>query len=244
MTTPPSRRPPGPLPGPPGAGNIPAAPTSAHDISALDPLVTTWGPEESLWHAFNAGHGSREFYGGDPTAASTWGRFHPFVPDGVAEPLPVFYAANTLLGALAETILHDVPANPLAAKRVPYAKLRHRLAAELGPTRELKLADLRGFGTTRIGISRAELLETGPVYYPQTAPWGKALHAHPEIFDGMVWVSRQHDLSHSMVLFGDRVVAGDLQPVDDHIPLTLAGGKGLELVLAAAIQANITITGL
>jgi hypothetical protein len=197
-----------------------------------------------MWHVYDVAYGAREFYGGDPAKPVTWGRFHPFVPMDGTDPLPVYYAANDVLGALAETVFHDVPAGPTKAKRVPFAKLRHRLAVELAPTRELKLADLRGFGTKRLGVSRAELLETGPPAYPETAAWGRALHAHPETLDGMVWVSRQHDMSQSVVLFGDRVSATELAVVEDHIPLTLAAGNGLELVLAAANQADITITGL
>lgn len=52
------------------------------------------------------------------------------------------------------------------------------------------------------------------------------------------------DLSQSLILFGDRVGAGDLAVTEDHIPLTLAAGNGLELVLVAANLADITVTGL
>lgn len=233
-----------PPPGASGAGHITPAPTSQADIDLLRPLVHTWAAGEPMWHVYNVGYGARDFYGGDPANQGTWGRFHPFIPVGGTDPLPVYYAANDVLGALAETVFHDVPAGPKKAKRVPFAKLRHRLEVAVESTRDLKLADLRGFGIKRLGVSRAELLESGPPAYAETAPWGRALHAHPENVDGMVWVSRQHDMSQSVVLFGDRVSAGDLAVVEDHIPLTLAAGNGLELVLAAANQADITITGL
>lgn len=233
---------------PPGAasaaGCVTPAPTSGTDIDLLRPLVHTWAAGEPMWHVYDVAYGARDFYGGDPANPATWGRFHPFIPVGGTDPLPVYYAANNVLGALAETVFHDVPAGPTKAKRVPFAKLRHRLEVEVEPTRDLKLADLRGFGTKRLSVSRAELLESGPPAYPATAPWGRALHAHPEAFDGMVWVSRQHDMSQSVVLFGDRASADHLAVVEDHIPLTLAAGNGLELVLAAANQADITITGL
>lgn len=228
----------------PGARHITPAPTSQADIDLLRPLIHTWAAGEPMWHVYNVAYGARDFYGGDPAKPGTWERFHPFNRVGGTNPLSVYYAANDVLGALAETVFHDVPAGPKKAKRVPFAKLRHRLEVEVEPIRDLRLADLRGFGTKRLGVSRAELLEPGPTAYAETAPWGRALHAHAENFDGMVWVSRQHDMSQSLVLFGDRVSDGDLAVVEDHIPLTLAAGNGLELVLAAANQADITITGL
>lgn len=227
--TPPTRRVPPPT-------IVPAPPA---DPASLDPLLYVWASGTGLVRCYDVNWGSRDFHAGD---AGHRGRFSPFRAAVQGDNLPVLYAANDLAGALSETIFHDVPAR--GTKHVPIAKLRHRLAVTLVADRDLRLVDLTSDGLRRLDLSRAELIESDARTYSSTAAWARTLHAHPEAFDGLTWVSRQRDTSRAVIIFGDRVAKDSLSVSADEIPLPLALGAGLERVLELADRADITITGL
>jgi hypothetical protein len=219
--------PPTPIPPPPA------------DPADLDPLLQVWPAGQRLHRCYDVNWGARQFYAGDPAHR---GRFHPFTPAGSTSPVEMLYGADDLDGALSETVFHDVPVR--GAKRVPHAKLVHRLVVELTALRDLLLADLTSAGLSRLGLSRPSLIESDARSYPDTAAWARALHAHPARVDGLLWVSRQHDTSRALVLFGDRVDLSVLEAAPDAVPLTLGAGAGLDAVCAAATRAGITVTGL
>lgn len=100
--------------------------------------------------------------------------------------------------------------------------VRHRVAISLSPARNLLLADLAGSGLRRWATTRAELIDSHPAAYPQTAQWVAAIHAHSARFDGIRWVSRQDDLSQAVVLVGDRVDQTVLVIPSEVIPVPLA----------------------
>jgi RES domain-containing protein len=218
---------------------VPDAPRSAAEIAALNPLTTTWPAGQPLFRCYDVNWGARDFYAGDEAHR---GRFHPVTPAGADSPLPVLYCAEDVIGAVSETVFHDVPVR--GVKQVPHAKLVHRLIVPLISVRDLTLIDLTSPGLSRLGLSRVELIDSDPRSYPGTAEWASALHDHPAKADGLLWVSRLHDRSACVVLFGDRVAPVDLAVQDGVAPLLLGVGAGLELVSAAADRAAITITGL
>jgi hypothetical protein len=206
------------------------------DPAELDPLLTTLPAGFTIHRCYDANYGSRDFYAG--TAAHR-GRFHPIASRGT--PLGVLYGATDLAGVLSETVFHDVPVR--GVKRVPHAKLVHRLAVQLDTQRELRLIDLTSDGLRRLELSRVELIENDPRAYPHTAAWAQTLHDHSLAADGLLWVSRQHDTSQSLMLFGDRVSSADLLLTVGAVPLTLAAGAGLDAVCDAANRSGVTITG-
>ena len=165
------------------------------------------------------------------------GRFHPFRGDE-GEVVPTLYGANTLEGALSESIFHNVPLRgPLRSIR--RSVLRPMQISVLAPRRELRLVQLHGFGLRRLGLSRADLIETEVRHYSQTASWAAAFHARSKEVDGLVWVSRLHDTAFALVLFGDRVARADLEVVEPPMPIFL--GEGFSRVEDAAEKADITI---
>ncbi len=109
--------------------------------------------------------------------------------------------------------------------------------------RNLLLADLTGAGLARIGVSRGELIDGGPRTYPATAQLAKALHDQTDV-DGLLWVSRLHDVSRNVVLFEDHVDPSELGPAAGHAVLALGSGIGFNLTLELADQMGITITGI
>jgi len=152
--------------------------------------------------------------------------------------VPTLYGSNTLDGALSETVFHDVPVRG-AFRAVRQGDLTPLMISTLAPKRDLRLAQLHGHGLRRLGLRRSQLLDSEADRYPRTRPWARALHGADSELDGLIWVSRQHDTSRALVLFGDRVERGDLQVVEP--PLPLAWGPGLERVQGSAEKAGILV---
>lgn len=113
------------------------------------------------------------------------------------------------------------------------------LVSTIAPRRDLTLIQLHGHGLSRLGVSRAELIETKAEQYGRTASWAASLHRRLGKADGLVWVSRKFDTSFALVLFGDRVARSDLEVIDSPLPLFL--GSGYAEVQRVAELAGITI---
>lgn len=152
------------------------------------------------------------------------------------------YAAGDDDGALSETVFHDVPVRG-PGKQIIETALADRLLSTVTASRDLRLADLRDDGLSRLQVSRAELIESDPRSYRETALYSQAVHAHPTRFDGMVWVSRQRATSLAVLLFGDRLTSADgAVALAHHSPRPLLVGHGRNLVNAIAERAQIRIT--
>jgi hypothetical protein len=164
------------------------------------------------------------------------GRFRPVRVRGRI--VPTVYGAQDDRGAIAESVFRPVPVGA-AVKRVRRARLAPIMISTLACTRTLRLASLHGNGPRRLGASRAQLIDSEADQYPALTAWGQALHDCRAAPDGIIWRSRHYDDSYSFVLFGDRVRRHELRIVEP--PLPLAAGRGLELVMELAEQADITI---
>ena len=143
-------------------------------------------------------------------------RFRP-VRDGAGSVVPTLYAALAPAGAYFETVFRawneDEPGGPVFS--IGPADVRGRAHAELVTRRELRFAQLYGEGLTRLHVSRERLIvpSSPTLDYPRTAAWAQWLWERSERVDGLLWVSRRHDGVRSLVLFGDRVAADDLELV-------------------------------
>lgn len=151
--------------------------------------------------------------------------------------MPTLYAADRIEGALSETVLHSIPARG-SLKIVRRERLKSLGVSVLAPRRELTLLQLHGFGLRRLGVTREELIASEAEQYPRTVLWARALHACRREADGLVWVSRQHDRSLCVVLFGDRVTQADLRVVRRPRPLVTTA---FEMVQTAIDAAGIAI---
>lgn len=187
--------------------------------------------------AHRDGHAFTDVSRGAPLAA---GRFSPFVPDGTEQHVSVLYAAEDFEGAVSETVFHDVPVR--GDQRGPRLRLRDRVATTIEVRRSLRLVNLTSRGLSKLEVARTELIESDPKAYPTTASWARALHDSPTAPDGLLWVSRQHDTSVCVVLFGGRVDQDDVQPVPGLVPVPLYAGDGYERVAQMAHEAGITLT--
>jgi len=152
--------------------------------------------------------------------------------------VPTIYGSSDLDGALSETLFHDVPVGD-GLRVIDRAVLRPLLISVIAARRPLRFAQLHSSGLGRLGLRRIDLIDSEASEYSATANWARALHACPERFDGLVWISRQNDTSRAVVLFGDRVERRDLEMIDPPLPLYL--GPGYAKVLEAAEVAGIAI---
>lgn len=152
--------------------------------------------------------------------------------------MPTLYGANTLDGALSESIFHNVPVRG-EGKAIRRSALTPMQVSTLAARRDLTLVQLHGHGLARLGVSRAELIDSEARFYVRTAAWAAALHSRLEAADGLVWVSRRFDTSLALVLFGDRVARSDLAVAKPALPLFV--GEGFAEVQRVAEQAGITI---
>lgn len=106
----------------------------------LDPLVEVVAAGLVLWRCHDRRFASAQ---GNPGFGAP-GRYHPF--DGPGQvPVPILYAAASAKGALAETVLHDVPVAG-RGRRVSWAWLGRMGLSRLAAGRDLHLVVFHGQG--------------------------------------------------------------------------------------------------
>lgn len=130
-------------------------------------------------------------------------RFAPIL-DIAGQVVPYLYGGATLDCAIFETVFHEVPIDA-ADKFVDLDAFAQRGYGEVVPRRDLKLVDLTSEGLHRLKVPKEELITSPARDYPLTARWAEALHRQCADADGLLWMSRQHDRDHALLLFGDRL---------------------------------------
>lgn len=135
-------------------------------------------------------------------------RFSPF-KDLQGQLVPSLYAADSMAGALAETLFHDL----IGGERRGFLSIRpwrHWAMSQLVLKRDLALVTLKTADLYRMGLSKQFFLLSDRLVYPQTQRWARAIHYQNPTIDGMVWKSRQHDDSSAFIFYGDRTTSEDL----------------------------------
>lgn len=165
-------------------------------------------------------------------------RFAPiFRPSGAC--IPTLYAASSFEAAVFESIFHDVP-HAAATKFVPLGKVTSRSLSRLVTRVDLTLASLNEPDLNRLGLTRADLVDTPPTAYSSTVRWAEAMHAADSALQGLAWTSRRCDPETAFILFGDRLPAGALE-VADRIELA-ASADHLGEIRRFGQRAGITLT--
>ena len=185
------------------------------------PLTPALGEWREGWRIYRCHLTERKPRAFNPTDSSQ--RFRP-IHDARGRVVPTLYGADTLQGALAETILRDVP---------PDGDERHVLADRLTPynyttlhaTRPLCLAILHDPEIKRLRVNPAELGGCPPADYPWTATWAQVIHDDAPDADGLIWVPRHHNTARALMFFGDRTSERDLTIDADPRPLATGIGR-------------------
>ena len=206
-------------------------------VLPLDPLFDRW-PAGQVIHVIHDTAFALESFNpgvdeaGQPRKPT---RFAP-IRDVRDEVVPYLYGGSTLDCAIFETVFHEVPIDA-PDKFVDFDGFASRGHGELLPSRDLKFADFTSQGLHRLKVPKEELIASPSRDYPNTARWAQALHRQFHDVDGLLWMSRQRDRDHALVLFGDRldgVLSGR------RIGGPLVRNSALrEAVLAAALRAGI-----
>jgi hypothetical protein len=205
---------------------------SAPDLTKLTPLTETWRAGVEIWRVHEARFHPDAF---NPTAST--GRFRPFTSG--SRVVTTMYGADSIAPALSETVFHDL--DPRAADQVVIrTQLLGLVRSVVVPSRDLTLISLRGAGLRRLRAGHAELIETDPSTYPETAAYARALYRAGKA-DGLIWSSRLYPGSPALMLFGTRVRGRSLDYNIQQVE-PLWKGRGFEEVAVAADAADITIS--
>ena len=160
----------------------------------FDPAIAVLPAGHLLYRVLSAARAATDFNPG--LGART--RFGFFGNPGKA-PVPIMYAADGEDAAIAETLLHDIPAG---GGLLPYDQYADKVLVRLQVTQRLRLAILHGTGLRRLKVTAAELTASPASSYGTTVLWAEA--AHDAGLDGLVWMSRQCNDTKAYVFFGDR----------------------------------------
>ncbi|WP_413334577.1 RES family NAD+ phosphorylase [Brevibacterium sp. GP-SGM9] len=138
-------------------------------------------------------------------------RFSPFDAAASDSRVPTFYLAETPHAALLETVLRDV--GDWDVREVSEDQFYGQLHCELVTTEAIRVADLRDPQLKTLGIARSAIASSQQEHYPCTRTVAKAIHTSAQNLAGIVWNSRQGEMTgfpnaEAMVLFADRLTHG------------------------------------
>lgn len=159
--------------------------------SPFDPATVVLPAGHRLYRVVTATRTATEFNPGQgaPTRFAFFG--DPVVP--------VMYAADTEVAAVAETLLHNIPVD---GGVLSYDRYSNKVLVLLAVTRDLRLAVLHGLGLRRLKAVAEDVTASPASSYPTTVRWAHAAHALG--LDGLVWMSRMCNDAKAYVFFGDR----------------------------------------
>lgn len=159
--------------------------------SPFKPAVETLAKGHRLYRVFTNTRPATTFNPGvgSPTRFAFFGK--PIVP--------IMYAADTEDGAIAETLLHDIP---VEGGNLLWDNYSDKALALLEVTGDLRLAALYGMKLRQHGVGPEDVTSSPASTYSTTVKWAEA--AHGAGVDGMVWMSRLCNDAKAYVFFGDR----------------------------------------
>jgi hypothetical protein len=212
---------------------VPAPPLA----DSLDPAIITWESGVPIYRAHGRQHDAISFN----RKQGLDFRFSSLTIDG--QPVGILYGADSLIGAISETMFHTIPSDGdrLKPRTISRTIIEKYAISIIASHRPLRLIDLTGHGIGREGmpITYCELISSEAAHYADTRAWAEMFHRHPSEVDGFIWVSRQYNIARAMMLFEDRVEPNLLFLAED---TALAGRSPMiEIIETAAMDARIII---
>ena len=144
-------------------------------------------------------------------------RFSPIF-NAAGNVIPTIYAAAEIRSAQMETLLHDAPSPAhgfIYLAPVP----EERVLVQLTNKSALRLANLQTLGLRRVGIKRADLIDSDKPAYTSTRTFARVLHATRPDVQGLSWHSRQNH-GEVIMLFADRIAPADLAVTTPAVSVT------------------------
>lgn len=157
-------------------------------------------------------------------------RFSPLIDPASGRVIPTLYAASAPRGAIAETVLHNVP--------MPSTGYLHDLEADLRSTLHLSrlhlpaldLVNLTATGLRAAGLEPHDLFAAEQIDYPRTRRWSLWIWQHLPAAQGLLWMSRRDNRHQVMMLFGDRIAPGQIIDARDTRPIAACEALIIELL--------------
>lgn len=190
----------------PGAPIIPGAAPALLPPPILHVTTTTWPRNTVIHRVHHLDYGAVQFNPGLKGNA----RFSPIAAAGGGL-IPTLYGGASFACAAMESVFHDVPFTA-GFKTYDKNKLAGQGHSQFTSAQDLLLADLGSRALRKLGVERKQLIDTEKDQYPTTRQWAVAIHAALPQVQGLLWISRQDDSARALVLFGDRIADGVLQP--------------------------------
>lgn len=192
----------------------------------------------TLWRVHSRRFGCTQM---NPTAQPTvdaGGRF-----DSIDGAFAYLYAADSVDGAIAETLCRDLPSALRGPRIVPRAAVTGRILSPITVTADLSVAALHGAHLTVIGQS-LWLTKCDAAEYLLTRQWAAAIFAADPSLEGLAYRPRHNEDHRAWMLTTapDVTTHPGLHVADGAIALD--AGKGLELVQTVLEEHNATLSHL
>ena len=111
----------------------------------------------------------------------------------------VLYAGDSIETSFAESVIHERAVFQKGAYILELADFLHRQPVwYTGPKAELRLADLTGANLKALGLNND--ISAGDAY-AEPQRWSRAIHQGSPEWDGIRFVSRQHNRRHAYAIF-------------------------------------------
>lgn len=168
------------------------------------------------------------------TFAEGWGdtRFAPLrTEDG--GPVHTYYVASTPEAAFLESVLHDVPLSPPGMFEVD--SLRHFHLVRMRLPDALRYVSFHTPYLPRLGITRAQLIDSLPACYPCTRGWSQAAYLQRPDAQAVGYGSRRDDAARCLMLFRQRLSDPPFEVLGEE-PLALAPRRGQFLRLVRSLR--------
>ena len=133
-------------------------------------------------------------------------------------PVHTYYAASTVEGAYMESALHDVPLDPPGQFDV--GELVHFHLVQLTLPDALRCVSFHTPYLPKLGLNRAQLIDSLPVCYPETRAWAQAVYLQCPRAQAVAYGSRRDDAARCMMLFKQRLPSPPFKVLSDE-PLAL-----------------------
>lgn len=192
--------------------------------------LVIWPAGRPFVRCYDAAYGATSF---NPSPVSM--RFRPIYDGGGV--VATAYAGEDGMIALAESVLREAAVGADAV--LPVARLRGIEIATMTYAFDLTLVQLHGPGLRKVGLTRAEIIDTGPSAYPATAEVAQILYDAQHGAQGIVWTSHQSDHGDAAILWGTRQDAAALALREG--PIALDSAHGLKLVQAACERLGVLL---
>lgn len=138
------------------------------------------------------------------TFSEGWGntRFVPIVSED-GSPVHTYYVASSPEAAYMESVLHDVSLSPPGVFEV--ASLVHFYLVRLRLPPEIQYVSFHTPYLPRLGVARAQLIDSLPAFYPRTRRWAQAAFLQRPAAQAIGYGSKRNDAGRCLVLFRQRL---------------------------------------